>query len=501
MKNTLLLKRLRIILASLSLIITSICFVVESSVLHFIIFLQLIPAIVKLFASFSLATLSAVFMVLLFTFIFGRFYCSIVCPLGILQDVINFFSPAKKSLQIYNFKMTRYIIATISFSLLISGFAYAFLLIDPYSIFGRINATIFNHLIVFTHNLIVPSNYINYHVVDVKSTLLGTLPLIILIILVVSKKRLLCNAICPAGTLLGLCSKNGFFKLTIDKTTCIACGNCQKSCPCGAIDIKNNKSLNNETCIRCMNCKAICPVNAINYSYNKKECAPIKTDLSKRDFITLVACALISFGAGLTLKTKSKPNSKKQNVILPPGAGSYQRFESKCTQCLLCVTNCQGNVLSFGDTSSGVHLDFSKGFCEYNCNNCSKVCPTGAIEKMTLEQKKLCRIGIADLTISRCVTVTDNTECGACAEQCPTGALQMKLAATTGVRVPYFINHELCIGCGACHNACPVKPKTAIFVNPITLQLKAENPVNLDKNKQNDIESNQSLETSNKWSF
>ncbi|MDR1243895.1 MAG: 4Fe-4S binding protein [Endomicrobium sp.] len=397
--------------------------------------------------------------------------------------------------------MTRYIIATISFSLLISGFAYAFLLIDPYSIFGRINATIFNHLIVFTHNLIVPSNYINYHVVDVKSTLLGTLPLIILIILVVSKKRLLCNAICPAGTLLGLCSKNGFFKLTIDKTTCIACGNCQKSCPCGAIDIKNNKSLNNETCIRCMNCKAICPVNAINYSYNKKECAPIKTDLSKRDFITLVACALISFGAGLTLKTKSKPNSKKQNVILPPGAGSYQRFESKCTQCLLCVTNCQGNVLSFGDTSSGVHLDFSKGFCEYNCNNCSKVCPTGAIEKMTLEQKKLCRIGIADLTISRCVTVTDNTECGACAEQCPTGALQMKLAATTGVRVPYFINHELCIGCGACHNACPVKPKTAIFVNPITLQLKAENPVNLDKNKQNDIESNQSLETSNKWSF
>jgi ferredoxin len=77
----------------------------------------------------------------------------------------------------------------------------------------------------------------------------------------------------------------------------------------------------------------------------------------------------------------------------------------------------------------------------------------------------------------------------------------MKLAETIGVRVPYFVNHELCIGCGACHNACPVRPKTAIFVNSIPLQIKAENPVKSGKNKQNDIESNQSLETSNKWSF
>ena len=147
-----------------------------------------------------------------------------------------------------------------------------------------------------------------------------------------------------------------------------------------------------------------------------------------------------------------------------------------------------------------MHLEFDKGFCEYNCHNCLEVCPTGALEKMTLEEKRLCRIGLAELDLNRCITVTDGTECGACAEQCPTGALQMK-DGYAGARLPYFINKELCIGCGGCENACPVRLYTSVWVNPVSLQLKAEQPAGYFKKIREPSPQAGQASSSGEWEF
>jgi ferredoxin len=120
-------------------------------------------------------------------------------------------------------------------------------------------------------------------------------------------------------------------------------------------------------------------------------------------------------------------------------------------------------------------MDYGRGFCEYECNICSQVCPTGAILPVTLEHKKLISIGRVHFLEDRCVVFTDGTACGACAEVCPTEAVHM---------VPYRghvtqpeTDPDICIGCGNCEYACPVEGGKAIYVEgkPIH-ELREERP-------------------------
>ena len=122
-----------------------------------------------------------------------------------------------------------------------------------------------------------------------------------------------------------------------------------------------------------------------------------------------------------------------------------------------------------------VHLDYTKGMCEFNCNNCSQVCPTGAIMSTPIEKKKRLRIGTAVFYETRCIAAIYGTHCGACAEHCPTGAVRMVMK--TGFKVPIpEVTEALCIGCGNCSWPCPVRPERAITVSPVPVQTLAEDP-------------------------
>ena len=167
-------------------------------------------------------------------------------------------------------------------------------------------------------------------------------------------------------------------------------------------------------------------------------------------------------------------------VTAPPGARSVQRYLGFCTACGLCAAACPSKVLRPAYGLLGLRgllvptLDYTVSYCQYECTSCLDVCPSGALERMSLERKKRVKIGDAALVKERCIVFTSRTKCGACAEHCPTGAVAMK-EVPGGIPEPFFTS-RICIGCGACHHACPVRPDRAITVSGLPLHETAEKP-------------------------
>ena len=98
-------------------------------------------------------------------------------------------------------------------------------------------------------------------------------------------------------------------------------------------------------------------------------------------------------------------------------------------------------------------ISYERGYCRPECNDCSQVCPTGAIHPITAADKSSTQIGHAVWIKANCVSLTDGVKCDNCARHCPTGAIQMIVAEPekeTSPQIP-AINTERCIGCGACH--------------------------------------------------
>jgi len=113
-------------------------------------------------------------------------------------------------------------------------------------------------------------------------------------------------------------------------------------------------------------------------------------------------------------------------------------------------------------------------FCDYACNACGQVCPTGAIQRLTLTEKRKVVVGHAHIDQQRCFAWAENRECVVCVEMCPIPEKAIKQEwkqsdANNGtVLVPLpKVEEDLCIGCGHCEYQCPVEGKSAIRVLPV----------------------------------
>lgn len=371
--------------------------------------IQFTPLLQRLIFDFSILASVLFGVVIVLTLLFGRFYCSMICPFGILQEFVALARGKRKNFKQGNFGF-KYLIAGLTFGALFGGSALFIRYVDPYTIFGS----------------------------AFSISLFGVIAAILVLILVFFKNRFFCTNICPVGAVLGLISKLSINKIYIDKEKCISCGMCANSCPSGCIEHKE-KVVNNETCVKCLKCLTLCPKNAMKYGVQ-----PIKFNPKRRDLMWGIgALAFVGAGYAIGLNLAKNLAKKVKDVILPAGAVNANRMANKCLNCNLCINNCPNGILSKADKNfSVVHIDYEKGkhYCEFNCHKCSEVCPSGAIKKISLEEKQKTRIGMASVK-------SDCVGCGRCVDGCPTGAISI-------IEKQAVIDGSKCIGCGKCATLC-----------------------------------------------
>ena len=447
-----------------------------------LLFFQLVPSLLQFIQSpIHLFGLGFLFLFLT-SLIFGRFYCSFLCPLGILQDIfIRIFRGARKK-QGYQrpYHMVMYCFLGLTVVTAILGSFDLVNLLDPYSLFGRILAHPFKMLVLWINNMVVGvlekfdiydlmlrrQHHIPFSILTVSIGSLG----IVLGFSVISG-RAYCNTVCPVGAFLSIVSRVSLFRFVIDENTCRSCRSCENVCKAGCIDIDKLK-IDPGRCVACFNCIDACQKTALSYKVRPMNLFSGQWVPSKRSF--LVGTAALGgtfFSALLPVRVPILEAVQRSRMpITPPGSKSVSHFTQYCTACHLCVSVCPTNVVVPAFSAYGISgimqpkLDYLRGHCDFDCNSCGGVCPTGAITPIMPEEKKLTRIGSVYLNTATCIVHVRKKHCGACGEACPTHAI---FPVEKGLVLFPEIDVDYCIGCGACEHACPTRPKAITVTSEI----------------------------------
>ena len=439
----------------------------------------------KLLSGATLGVWIALFLIVLLTLLLGRAYCSVLCPLGVLQDILGSFRRKNFKRNLWQRKI-RYGVFAFTVLCAVCGLMLPLTILMPSSSFVLLVNNVFREVVQYADKGLrfLPES-ISLHPTGVGMVLAWGI-LLVLLILVRWKGRVYCNTLCPVGALLGLISGKALFRIRIDPEKCVSCGACEKTCKGACID-SAGKRVDAEECVLCMNCLGSCKLDAIHYKRSsgsgKEESrgsALAGTEMNRRVFLGTLCAAGTGAVLGSSIRfLTGKEKDRALAVSMPPGAGDFDSFTSKCLGCSLCISACRGKVLKQSVTQYGAkgfmqpYLDMFSGACLYDCRRCQEVCPCGALQLMDLAQKQRCRIGFANYVKERCVSYLRGEDCGACSEHCPVGAIDMVEYKNT--LIPK-VNEKLCIGCGACQNICPVRPLQAIVVEGVTPQIFVEKP-------------------------
>lgn len=497
----------------------------------FMLHFQFFPSILHFFALFFTIASLGFLLIILITIIFGRVYCSSICPLGTFQDILiaGFRVLKKKKNRRFHFvsnrkMILRYSIFAATIVLWISGSLFLVNLLDPYSNFGKISVSLFQPAYIWLHNVITFTlerfdifilSPKSLHALPWNVVLISVMILLTLMLMTFLRGRLFCNTICPVGSALSLLSFKPLFRITFTDEACTFCKRCEFVCKAECLDSKNNV-IDHSRCISCFNCLQSCPNNGIRYVFNPND---VRSDTEKevrhgkRQFLlnlTAAAASIPLFGKYVSAqrgrgeqRRRQQQDTARQRTghgagsipidsrlpVTPPGSLSHEHFTGSCIACYLCVSACPTKVIVPSFYAYGLEgfmqptLDFERSFCNYDCVKCTEVCPTGAITKQTREEKHRIQIGVVRFLVESCVVTADNTDCGACSEHCPTKAVQM-VPYKDGLFIPE-ITPSLCVGCGACEFACPTEPYRAIYVTGRAVHRTAR-PISQDEGPRED---------------
>ncbi len=498
------LRKIRIIIATICFVLITLLFLDFTGTLHawfdWLAKIQFLPALLAL-------NIGVVVGLVVLTLLFGRVYCSVICPLGVMQDVVSWIAGKRKKNRFrYSPALSwlRYGVLALFVVALLAGAVSAAALLAPYSAYGRIASNLLAPLYQWGNNLLAYiaerlDSYAFYRV-DVWMKGIGTflvalLTFVVLAILAWRNGRTYCNTICPVGTVLGFLSRFSLLRPVIDISKCNSCGLCARNCKASCIDSKAHQ-IDYSRCVACFDCLDKCTKGAIGYRLRRRPASepaavgPVgqvapgsqqgdagEKGISRRGFLSLTA--LLASTAVLKAQEKKvdgglaviedKKIPHRATPIIPAGAESLRHFAQHCTRCQLCVSACPNQVLRPSEklkTFMQPELSYEQGYCRPECAKCAEVCPTGAINLTDLAEKSSIQIGHAVWVRENCVVLTDGVSCGNCARHCPTGAIQMVPSdpeRSDSPKIP-VVNEARCIGCGACENLCPSRPFSAIYV-------------------------------------
>lgn len=479
--------------------------------------LQLVPLVLGM-------SVSALLIWVALTLLFGRIYCSTVCPLGAVQDAvarIPRFTRKQRLRKPYHFapanNRLRYGALSVVVIAAAAGLTLLLALLDPYSAFARMVTSLLGPVVQLgTDGGVVTASLASFAVALVT--------LVAIAVASWRKGRLYCNTLCPVGGTLSLISRYSFFHFDIDTDLCVNCRRCEHVCKAQCIS-PDDHTVDGSRCVVCFDCVDVCSENAIRYTFRHKRLSipmlqrirtgvatasgaqisspaadgavqanhtsdAVKADhaadgavkVDRRQFLATGLIVGLAPAAATILKAADRlapPSEGKVDIhpthpVVPPGRRSMDDFLERCTGCGLCVAQCPTHVLRPSARELGwAHLlhpvmDYERGFCRYNCTRCTEICPTTALSPLTVEEKHIFIIGHARVEVANCIG------CGACAQVCPKQTISLKPrplppSGYRGSTSPMMavVDTTACIGCGACQNVCPAKPYKAIVVDVI----------------------------------
>ena len=339
----------------------------------------------------------------------GRFFCTSMCPLGMLQSLVNaVFHPKSHVRRVCTRlpeskaqRIVRWGVLGVAVALGAAGCMGAATMVLPISIFGKA-------LTLWTPGVAVFA--------------------LVMLLAAFGQGRIWCNWVCPYGTLFNLIAKVTLKKDKVGK----GCGNCRR-------------------CFKVAEAEKDAPSGV-----TRRE--------TLKGVAVLAVADKITDGGFAEVSLPGVP--ERGHDVLPPGALDRRKFSLKCVGCQLCVANCPGHCLQpsveFATFGQPV-LDFRKGHCLVNCVKCSEICPERALSFIQREQRPYVHVGWAVWQKDRCIRTTCGDECTACVRKCPVQAIHL----VQGFPV---VDRDKCVGCGACEHVCPARPQPAIYVKGHDMQ-------------------------------
>lgn len=479
-------RKIRVALATLCFAAVTLLFLDFTGTVHawlgWLARVQFLPALLAF-------NLGAVAFTVLLTLLFGRVYCSVICPLGVMQDVFAAAGRrAKRNRYTSSPAITwlRYIMLGAMIASLVAGSGLmlhrAALLIEPYSAYGRIAANLFAPLWQAGNNVLAylaeRADSYAFYTVDVwvkslSSLVTAAVTFVVIGFLAWRNGRTWCNTVCPVGTVLGVLSRWSLFRPVIDTSKCNGCGLCERNCKASCIDSKAH-AIDYSRCVVCMDCLEKCrrgavvfeprhvtkaieraekisaeraaaeqvaaeintEINTEKNSSDGSAAQPSSGGMSRRTFLTVSAAVAATAAVRAQEKTvdgglaviEQKKIPCRATPLVPAGSRSLRHFAAHCTACQLCVSVCPNGVLRPSSRMESLlqpEMSYERGYCRPECTKCSEVCPAGAITPVDRAEKSSTQIGHAVWIADNCLPLRSGVQCGNCARHCPAGAITM----------------------------------------------------------------------------